>query len=116
MADIKVSDLPGASYIYDQDLLLLSQDAGDDLESRKATVGQLKQYIEGIWLSQTLTAGSTTMTIYDAAITTGSIVESVYVPDTFFGVNPTNILVATGSVTITFPAQSNDMPVKVRIL
>lgn len=112
MADIKVSDLPGASYIYDQDLLLLSQDAGDDLESRKGTVGQLKNHLIGIWLTGTLTAGQTSLTLQDAAITTGSSFD--FYTDTF-GVNPSGVSVSTGSITMTFPEQASDVSVKVRV-
>ena len=69
----------------------------------------------GTWLTGTLTAGQTTLTLSDTSITTDSIVDNVYVPDTFFGVNPTNISATTGSVTLTFPVQSSDLPVKVRV-
>lgn len=112
MADVKVSDLPSASYIYDQDFLLLSQDAGDDLESRKGTVNQLKQHIEGIWLTGTLSAGSTLLMLSDAKITTGSSFD--FYTDTF-GVNPTNVSVSTGVLTLTFPAQQSNLSVKVRV-
>lgn len=60
----------------------------------------------------TLTAGNTSVTLSDAAITTSSTID-VYT-DTF-GVNPTAITVATGSVTLTFPAQSANVGVKVRV-
>lgn len=60
----------------------------------------------------TLTAGNTSVTLSDAAITTSSTID-VYT-DTF-GVNPTAITVATGSVTLTFPAQASNVGVKVRV-
>lgn len=60
----------------------------------------------------TLTAGQTTITLQDAAILTTSTVE-IYTD--VFGVNPTSVVVATGSVTITFPAQANNIGVKARI-
>lgn len=112
MADVKLSDLPSASYIYDTDLVLLSQDAGDDLESRKGTVGQVKSHIMGIWLTGTLTAGQTSLTLQDAAITTGSSFD--FYTDTF-GVNPTGVSVSTGSITLTFSEQASDVGVKVRV-
>lgn len=60
-------------------------------------------------LSQTLTAGSTTVTFSDASIVADSLIN-VYAPVWYsgysFGVN---------SVTITFPAQASDITVKVRI-
>ena len=60
----------------------------------------------------TLTAGSTSITLSDNVITTTSTID-VYT-DTF-GVNPTNVVVATGSVTLTFEAQQSDLGVKVRV-
>lgn len=60
----------------------------------------------------TLTAGQTSITLSDDAITTSSTLD-IYT-DTF-GVNPTAITVATGSVTLTFDAQASNMNVKVRI-
>lgn len=60
----------------------------------------------------TLTAGQTTITLQDAAILPTSTVE-IYTD--VFGVNPTSVVVAAGSVTITFPAQANNIGVKARI-
>lgn len=60
----------------------------------------------------TLTAGNTSITLSDASITTNSTID-VYT-DTF-GINPTNVAVATGSVTLTFIAQANNLGVKVRV-
>lgn len=60
----------------------------------------------------TLTAGQTTITLQDAAILTTSTVE-IYTD--VFGVNPTSVVVAAGSVTITFPAQASNIGVKARI-
>ena len=59
-----------------------------------------------------LTSGSTTLTISDASIETTSTIE-IFV-DTF-GVQPTNAVVATGSITLTFLAQASDLSVKVRV-
>lgn len=72
----------------------------------KMSLSQIKD------ITGTLTAGSTSITLSDASITTESTID-VYT-DTF-GVNPTNVVVATGSVTLTFEAQANDVAVKVRI-
>lgn len=63
-------------------------------------------------LTDTLTAGNTSLTISDASITTSSTID-VYT-DTF-GINPTNISVSTGSVTLTFAALQADLGVKVRV-
>lgn len=60
----------------------------------------------------TLTAGQTTLTLTDSAITTNSTLD--FYTDTF-GINPTDVTVTTGSVTLTFEAQANNIEVKVRI-
>jgi len=63
-------------------------------------------------LTDTLTAGNTTLTISDAAITTTSTID-IYVSE--YGIQPTNAVVATGSITLTFLAQASDLSVKVRV-
>lgn len=59
-----------------------------------------------------LTAGATTVTVTDAAITATSAID-VYT--NVWGVEPTNMVLATGSVTLTFEAQASDINVKVRV-
>jgi len=63
-------------------------------------------------LTGTLTAGNTSLTISDASITTSSTID-VYTD--MFGINPTNLAVSTGSVTLTFAALQADLGVKVRV-
>ena len=63
-------------------------------------------------LTGTLAAGSTNLTISDNAILMTSTID-IYT-DTF-GVNPTNVSVSAGSITLTFEAQSNAVGVKVRV-
>lgn len=60
----------------------------------------------------TLTAGQTSLTLSNASITTSSTLD--FYTDVF-GVNPTNVSVSTGSVTLTFPVQVNNIGVKVRV-
>lgn len=60
----------------------------------------------------TLTAGATSITLSDSAITTSSTFEPF---TSIFGVNPTNMVAVAGSVTLTFEAQSTNMDVKVRV-
>ena len=80
-----------------------------------ATVmGQLQDHIEaaiGVEETGTLTAGNTSITLSNAHISTGSDC-SLSFQTTIFGVNPTAVSVANGSVTLTFPAQAVDMGVK----
>lgn len=63
-------------------------------------------------VSGTLTAGSTSLTLSDASITTTSTID-IYT--SVFGIQPTNAVVATGSITLTFLAQASDITVKVRV-
>lgn len=60
----------------------------------------------------TLTAGATSITLSDSAITTSSTFEPF---TSIFGVKPTNMVAVAGSVTLTFEAQSTNMDVKVRV-
>ena len=68
--------------------------------------------LAGDWVSGTLTAGSTSLVLSDASILTTSTID-IYV-DTY-GIQPTNAVVATGSITLTFLAQASDLSVKVRV-
>lgn len=70
----------------------------------------------GVVLTERLTAGQTTVTFTDAALT-ATCTKVVYVPDDFFGVAPTAISTdyANNSVTYTFPAQSSSMDVKLEV-
>jgi hypothetical protein len=74
----------------------------------------------GVVKTGTLTAGSTSITFADDAITANSIYD-VYVDEAFTGVSPTAVTTVPtsggvpGSVTFTFPAQLTDMPLIVFI-
>ena len=63
-------------------------------------------------LTSTLTAGQTTITFTDSSITANSTVD-VYT--SVYGVSPTEITSATGSLTLTFDSQDSDLSVKVVI-
>ena len=63
-------------------------------------------------LKGTLTTGQTQVTISDASIKTTSVL-SFYT--SIYGVNPTAVQVAEGSVTLTFDQQQSDMEVGVRV-
>lgn len=60
----------------------------------------------------TLLTGATSITLSDASITTTSTID-IYTD--VFGIQPTNAVVASGSITLTFLAQASDITVKVRI-
>lgn len=60
-------------------------------------------------LTQTLTAGQTTVTFTDASILTTSLI-SVYAPVWY-----SDAVQSDGSVVLTFPAQSSDMSVSIEV-
>lgn len=74
----------------------------------KNIIGSINE-VRGKVLTGTLTAGSTSITISDSSITATSLID-VY---NDAGVGWESITATTGSVTITFEAQSADMAVEV---
>ena len=60
----------------------------------------------------TLLTGATSITLSDASITTTSTID-IYTD--VFGIQPTNAVVASGSITLTFLAQASNITVKVRV-
>lgn len=74
----------------------------------KNIIGSINE-VRGKVLTGTLTAGSTSITISDSSITASSLID-VY---NDAGVGWESITATTGSVTITFEAQSADMAVEV---
>lgn len=71
-----------------------------------------KKVIGCMQVSGTLSAGSTSITLSSSAITTSSVIEPF---TSIFGVNPTAIMVSSGSAVLTFPAQTVDMTVMIRV-
>ena len=63
-------------------------------------------------LTGTLTAGQTSLTIQHPIITTDRTIEVF--TDTY-GVNPTNAVVTTGQIVLTFASQASDVGVMVRV-
>lgn len=97
-----------------QTLTVLANASAYASDTRYAVYGvqggsEVIPYIE---VSGTLTAGSTSITLSNDLITTNSTIEPF---TSVYGVNPTDIVIANGNVTLTFEAQSTDMGVKVRI-
>ena len=87
-------------------------EAGDVFDA--TTMNNLESRIAAIFtdVTGTLTAGSTTVTLSNAAITTSSTLD-IYTD--VYGVNPTDVSVSSGSVTLTFEAQASNIGVKVRV-
>lgn len=97
--------------------------SGDDVASYVAvnkvytglsnkTIPQAIAAAAGVEVTGTLTAGATSLTLSDASITSSSTLE---VFTDIFGAWLENMVVSTGSVVLTFEAQSADMSVKVRV-
>lgn len=72
-------------------------------------ISQVVTYTE---VTGTLTAGSTSLTLSDASITATSTID-IYTD--VFGVQPTNAVVTSGQIVLTFLAQNSDLSVKVRV-
>ena len=136
MADVKISNLPGIISFNLTDLLaIVSKDNNNVDTTMKTSISELAaellknisytelettndsiigaiNEVRGTFVTGTLTAGSTSLTLSDASITTSSTFD-IYT-DTF-GIQPVSAVVATGSITLTFLAQPSDITVKVRV-
>ena len=136
MPDIKISELTLASSLSVNDVLPIVQTLNGNLTTMKANFTQVGNKVNkeiqytsdlkttsktvlgainetaGVWVSGTLTAGQTSLTLSNAAITTSSNID-IYTDK--FGVNPTNAVVSTGQIVLTFPSQTSNLEVKVRV-
>lgn len=105
------------AYVDIEDRLVPAPTAADEDKLLGVVDGELA-YIDDanyvpLFLTGTLTAGQTSLTIEDEGITLDAIVD-IYTD--VFGVDPTNVVVVNGSITITFDAQASDLSVKAVIL
>ena len=138
MADKKISELDEALTINNDAVVPYSQENGGDDTTFKAPITQLGAKIaEGLTFSNlttehktlvgaindaasgsykevsgTLTAESTSLTLSDASITANSTID-IYT--SAFGIQPTNAVVTSGQIVLTFLAQASDISVKVRV-
>lgn len=82
---------------------------GADISRTNEEVNRISYVeVEGILL-----AGETTITLTNDAITTESKFDFY---TSIYGVSPTNVTVANGSITLEFDAQETDMNVEVRVM
>lgn len=88
------------------------QDAIDEIVSDNTSALSTLDAKYGTYVTGTITAGSTSITLSNASITTSSFID-VYFKDSVN--SPTNVQVTTGSVTIEISALPNDQDVAVRI-
>lgn len=99
-------------YAKQSDMTQAQSDIGDNASAINGLGGELHNII-----SNTLTAGATTVTFIDARIKTTSIIE----PWQYVGsgtvdiIAPTAITVASGQCTLTFDAQDADVLVGIRV-
>lgn len=90
--------------------MLKGIDYSTDLNTTSKNVFGAINEVNGTAITGTLTAGQTSLTLSDAAIETTSTID--YYTD-IFGVSPTNAVVTTGQIVLTFPEQASDLGVKV---
>lgn len=136
MPDIKISELTQASSLNIDDVLPVVQELNGNPTTMKCSMSQIGTEVNknilyssdlktsaksiigavneaaGIWVSGTLTAGQTSLTLSDASITTSSNID-IYTD--VFGVSATGATVSTGSITLTFASRTSNLGVKVRV-
>ena len=82
----------------------------NDLETRiESAINQADAYVE---VTGTHTAGQTSITLSNAAITEDSTIDYY---TNYFGINPVGVNVSNGRVVLTFEEQDIDISVKVRV-
>lgn len=138
MAAISISEMNGASEVARTDLFeiaAVNAQSSSGYSSYKQALGDIADAINGDFtfsgldttdktivgaineiaagsggtvVTGKLSAGSTTITLTDAAITTAGD-HTVDLYTSAYGVNPTNVTVAEGSITMTFESQSADL-------
>ena len=89
------------------DYRLLTDATGQDIVTALQALASSKTV-----LTSTLTAGSTSLTFLNAAITTSALYD-VYAEK--YGLTPTNITITTGQAVLTFESQLADVSVKLVI-
>lgn len=88
------------------------QDAIDEIVANESTALSTLDAKYGTYVSGTITAGNTSITLSNASITTSSFIDP-YFKDVVLA--PTNVTVTSGSVTIEIEAQATNIDVAVRI-
>lgn len=115
MADKKISQLPSASTLDGTEVVAGVQDGA----TKKITTQAIADLASGgggsgfTIVTGTLTAGSTSLVLQDASITTSSLI--LYGSEVM-GVYPTNMVASTGSLTLTFEAQQASIGIAVIVI
>lgn len=108
----------GFTYLVITDGVYAGQeaDAGDQFVSNGEAWWKIPSGDDAFVMSDTLTAGSTTITFTNDAITEDSAFDYwTSIKEGAFGISPTNAVATTGQLVLTFPAQATDMIVKVEV-
>ena len=114
MADKKISQLPSASTLDGTEVVAGVQSGA----TKKITTQAIANLASGggsafTIVTGTLTAGSTSLVLQDASITTSSLI--LYGSEVM-GVYPTNMVASTGSLTLTFEAQQASIGIAVIVI
>ena len=71
-----------------------------------------KRAVKPTVLTGTLATGNTSLTLKSDAVTKSSIID-IYT--SVYGINPSNVSVSTGSITLTFDAQESSIEIRVEV-
>lgn len=80
----------------------------------KNVIGAVNE-LKGTELTAVLSAGSTTITISNAAILTTSTTSTIDIYVDKYGISPEDVTVTTGQIVLTFAEQASDLNIKVVI-
>lgn len=111
MADVTINDLSSASTLTGAEEVAIWQDS----ETVKTTTQEIANLASGggyTVVTGTLSAGSTTLTLQDASITTSSL---IFYGSEVLGVYPTAMAASTGSLTMTFEAQQTNVGIAIMV-
>ena len=115
---LTIVGVPGVSSVDAQDVTYDNSGSGLTAANVQAAIDELvtdagdidTKY--GTYVSGTIIAGNTSITLSDASITTSSFID-VYFKDAL--INPVNVTVVSGSVTVEIAALASNQDVAVRI-
>lgn len=117
MPNVSKINVQGGSYTIKTSSALVTYDntdSGLSSDNVQDAIDEVKSLIStgGVTLTETLTAGSTSVTFTDVSITDSAMYD--FYTDVW-GVNPTSVSVTNGQLSLTFDSQSSDVSVKVVI-
>lgn len=112
MADVKISELTSAASLDGTEIVPIVQ-SGSTVKTTAQDIADLGGGSGFTIVTGTLTAGSTSLVLQDASITTSSLI--LYGSEVM-GVYPTNMVASTGSLTLTFEAQQASIGIAVIVI